>query len=334
MKNLGLVLISLVVSLGLVEVGSRLILPLQYGVAFVSLDGEPITPPIKSDLELKPGITFRQVAQEYDKIISHTPGGFRGPTSPSEPEIIFIGDSFTYGTGLGDEETIPYLYCTALKLACVNLGRPGTATVRQLDILEHYLGKTGWRPKEVKLMMLVMTSTLMAGNDFNGNVEEWQEQNENPQSFEKTEENERNGLLQGIVSQRKVILRHSNLARVIYYVYGSAVRANFSPKSAEKELEKAMKITQQQLERLDRLSKDLRFSYSVYIIHPIQSLINNTYQQTYRSIFNMVPNKVVIDTAPALLNSGSIDSYFYNMDGHLNPVGAKTVADYMASLPR
>ena len=81
MKNLGLVLISLMVALGLLEAGSRLILPLQYGRTLVSLDGEPITP-VKSDLELKPGITFRQVTQEYDKIISHTPGGFRGPMSP------------------------------------------------------------------------------------------------------------------------------------------------------------------------------------------------------------------------------------------------------------
>ncbi len=333
MKNLGLVLISLMVALGLVEAGSRLILPLQYGHTFVSLNGEPINP-IKSDLELKPGITFRQVTQEFDKIITHTPGGFRGPMSPSEPEIIFIGDSFTYGVGLGDGETIPYLYCTALGLACANLGRGGTATIRQLDILEHYLHKTGWRPKEVKLMMLVMTSSLMAGNDLNGNVEEWQDQNQSRQSSEKAEENERLGPWQDIVSQRKAILRYSNLARAIFYFYGPAVRAKLSPKSAAKELEKALKITQQQLKRLDRLSKDLGFSYSVYIIHPVRDLINNTYEQTNRSILDMVPNKVVIDTAPALLNSGSIDSYFYNMDGHLNPVGAKTVADYMASLPR
>ena len=128
LKNLALVLFSVLLSLVLMEGVSRLFMPVQYGHSFVAEDGSAVSP-VRDFHTLAPSLSFRQVTHEYDKATTHTSGGFRGPMNPAQPGVIFIGDSFTYGTGLADEETIPFLYCMETGEACVNLGRAGTATL-------------------------------------------------------------------------------------------------------------------------------------------------------------------------------------------------------------
>ena len=171
-KNILLLLVSIVVSFGVLEAGSRFIFPVQYGHSFITMDGTADITLSQDLLALTPSITFRQKTHEYDKVTTHTAAGFRGPMTPDNPDIIFIGDSFTYGTGLSDEETFAYLYCRETGKECANLGRIGSGTVRQIDILEHFMAQESWRPREIKLVMLAMTSALMAGNDLMDNIGE------------------------------------------------------------------------------------------------------------------------------------------------------------------
>src|SRR5688572_1489174 len=164
LKNSALVFAACLTGLILLEGVSRFVYPIQYGHKYFSADGrEAVEPANKDEITLKPSLTYRQKTQEFDKITTHTARGFRGPKGgfmdPAKPDVIFIGDSMTYGIGLSDEETIPYLYCQGLKLHCVNLGRPSTSTQDQLDILEHYLTTYAWRPVKVNLIMNAMTSS-------------------------------------------------------------------------------------------------------------------------------------------------------------------------------
>ena len=104
-------------------------------------------------------------SNEYNAIPTITNKGHRVPGVEGNPDVVFPGDSFTYGYGLSDEQTFASLYCKRLNLECVNLGIPGSGTLRQVERLEQYLDRYGWRPREVKLFFFGMSSSS-AGNDF------------------------------------------------------------------------------------------------------------------------------------------------------------------------
>lgn len=61
--------------------------------------------------ELKPGFTGRFRRPEFDTWIHINSSGFRGPElrDSGEPRILVLGDSFTFGHGVGDGEAYPAL---------------------------------------------------------------------------------------------------------------------------------------------------------------------------------------------------------------------------------
>ena len=328
LKNFLLVIFSLTLTLTGLEFMSRVIMPVQYGHHYIGQDGAPIEP--KRDFyTLKPSIAYRQVTHEFDKPTTHTASGFRGPYDFPNPDVIFIGDSFTYGTGLADEETIPYLFCAETGERCVNLGRAGTATLHQIEILRAYLDGLKWTPKEVRLIMLAMTTAQMAGNDINGNLEEkTRAQNDFAPMPEKPPEN----VLQEIIAKRKKVLEYSNIARITYYMAGPALRAMLSPEVNETELALAIGATQAQLARLQAMAETRGFRLSIYVVHPMQDLMRGTWQETESTIKRIAPgNVLVVDTAHSLVGTDKPpQDYYYPIDGHLNPEGAARVAKYMA----
>ena len=163
--RLTLLVISLVVALVIAEVATRIIHPIWDGRDNVTLDGRPI----KDWFE--PGSVYRQISNEYDAITTITDKGHRVPGVEGNPDVIFLGDSFTYGYGLSDEQTFASLYCKRRNLACVNLGMPGSGTLRQVERLEQYLDRYDWHPREVKLFFFGMSSSFSAGNDFVDNYD-------------------------------------------------------------------------------------------------------------------------------------------------------------------
>jgi hypothetical protein len=155
------------------ELLSRIVFPISPGSRTLTLDGAPNPISLHSTpLRLPPDDVFRMVSEEFDVLVTTTDLGFRGPKPRYQPEMIFLGDSFTFGHGLGDRETFAFLYCEKRALNCANLGRGGTGTHRQLDILSEFLDAEQWQPKEVKLFLMAMTSALMDGNDLIDNIKE------------------------------------------------------------------------------------------------------------------------------------------------------------------
>lgn len=329
-KNLLLILVSLLFSLAVLEGMSRLVMPIQYGHNYISIDGREDVDPTRDHLTLTPSVTFRQKTHEFDKVTTHTADGFRGTENPDNPDVIFIGDSFTYGTGLADEETIPQVFARDSGRVSVNLGRAGTGTVRQLDILEHFLAQKDWHPQEVKLVVMAMTAALMAGNDLADNLEE-----SGGKSYQKKEaaaqKREKNPL-RILVNKRKAVLAHSNLARIIYYTAGPLLRAKLSPEVGAEKLEKALEITKEQFARLDKIAQEKGFTYTIYLIHPMQDFVNGTAGDTFAALSALVPPGKVIDTAPVFSGIAPRD-YYYPLDGHLKPEGAAAVAAFIASTP-
>src|SRR5688572_4955278 len=93
--RIGMMGVSLVIALALAEGVARAFYPIYDGRDNVTLDGRPI----KDWFE--PGSVYRQVSNEYDARTTITDKGHRVPGTAGNPDVVFVGDSFTYGYGLG-----------------------------------------------------------------------------------------------------------------------------------------------------------------------------------------------------------------------------------------
>jgi hypothetical protein len=173
-----------------------------------------------------------------------------------------------------------------------------------------------------------MTAALMSGNDLNDNLKEFEE---HPTQDNETVPTHRTGLWASIYDRRSLILGYSNLIRNAYYVYAPLLRAKFSPKMDDTELQQALAVTAQEFTALEKLAALYGFEYSIYILHPMQDVMNGGYDDTLRSIRRIAQTDRVYTTAPALLEGGPPQQYYYAMDGHPNPAGADRLARFMVA---
>ncbi len=336
LKNTALFFAALLIAGLLAEGASRLIYPIEYGHKYFDQDGAPIHPVTGGAYGLTPGLAFVQKTQEFEKRTTHTARGFRGPSNgfmdPRRPDLIFIGDSMTYGIGLADEETIPYLYCAQKNLRCINLARPGTSTGMQLDLLEAYFKEERARPRQVFLIMNVMTTVQFGGNDLTDNLYDARRAQQASSPAQSTEVEVKPGIAAYAFEWRKAILGSSNLARLTFYVFGPAIKSIMAPGLEENEKIEALKATQDHLLRLEELSRKHGFSVQIILVHPIQDLLRVSYVQTQEDIQSILPEKFRIrGTGDALLKSGNIQDYYYPLDGHVTPKGAAVIADHLAA---
>lgn len=336
-KIIALTGVSVVLALAAAEGLSRKVMPIAYGQKFYAADGKTPVPMFQDDVTLTPSLSFRQITQEFDVPTTHTARGFRGPAGgfmdSSNPDVVFIGDSMTYGIGLSDTQTIPYLYCQTLKLHCLNLGRPGASTFSAVRVLEHFLSAYDLHPRKVNVIMNVMTTALFGGNDLMDNL------NDQPApaapkasaSMATTKAQAPSDVRQiwtSLIEKRGAVLVHSNLARVVYYKAAPVLRQKLNPALAGEQKKAALAATQAALKELDALAKAKGFEYTIYLVHPMQDLVRGTYAQTLKDIVSIAPKGRVVPTAEALLDQNPVDDY-YPLDGHLKPEGAKKVANLL-----
>ena len=304
-------LLGLVVAEGV----SRVVMPVSPGARFVTAAGKPLELTTRGLMMLPPGTVISQIAPEYNAKATITNQGYRAPDGGRNPRVVFLGDSFTFGVGLSDGQTFPAIYCMQLGVACANLGRPATGTVKQLAVLEHYL-KQGWRPCIVKLFMFVSTRSLMPGNDL------WDNLNESHLGASKSRR-----VSEPIVGFSGLLLKNSNLARILYFVYGPLIRAALSPRPAKSRLREALEVTRTQLARFQRLAGQYHFVGEIYIIHPVQDMIVNNGPATTNTIRGIAGKMAVFDTSDGM--PGDARQYYFSYDQHLNAKGAAAIARFL-----
>jgi hypothetical protein len=311
---------SVAVSLVLVEVVLTAFFPLYGGRDNVTLDGQPLRG------WFPPGTVYRQISNEYDVETTITDRGHRVPGTDGNPDVIFLGDSFTYGFGLRDDETFSSIYCRTLKRACVNLGLPGSGTEKQLLRLQEFIAKWNWKPAEVKLFFFGMSGSFSAGNDFvdNYNYARRVEATETGDSTPVT--TPRHTLAGRIIGTQYFLLEHSNLVRRPKYHWGPTLRTLLINQPTEARMAEALAITGDSLARLDAYSREVGFGYQIYLIVPVQDITRGTYGQTLATL-NAVAPKPAIQTAQLLLDSPK--QYYFSYDGHLNSVGNRRLADFL-----
>jgi hypothetical protein len=316
-----LVSVSLVLSLLLAEVLTRVFFPISDRRDNVTLDGKPI------DGFVTPGAVYRQVSNEYDARTTITDKGHRVPAVEGNPEIVFIGDSFTFGYGLNDAETFVSLYCTETGRSCANLGLPSSGTVKQVDRLEQFLDRWQWQPREVRLFFFGMSGSFSAGNDFVDNYNREITREARQQGVPADDQKSR-GLTERVIGLQAVLLRHSNLMRMLKFYAGPRLKAMFIAEPGEERMRKAVESTRASLQRLDELSRRRGFEYSIYLLVPVHDVLRGTYGDTLATLQGVSP-KQVIPTAELFLDSPA--QYYFAFDGHLNAQGSRRIADFLIS---
>lgn len=326
-----LVAVSLAVAVLLAEVMARIFFPISDGRNNLTLDGQPI----KGWFE--PGSVYRQVSNEYDALTTITDRGHRVPGVERNPDVIFMGDSFTFGYGLSDEETFPSIYCKQLRRECVNLGHPGSGTLRQVEGLEAFIDKWDLRPKEVKLFFFGMSSSFSAGNDFVDNYDRYTREHASveldgvPPEDQQPNPNLKIGLGERLISLQRSVLNHSTLMRLAKYYWGPMLKSLVIADFGEERMTIALKATEESLTRLDELSRRVGFDYRIYLLVPIQDIIRGTYGDTLATL-NRVSPKPAVSTAELFLDSPQ--DFYYAFDGHLNPKGSRRIAEFLVASDR
>jgi len=344
LANTAIFLVATVFGLLVLEFASRALFTLPPGTDFRDEAGNSVEL-FRSSTLLVADLEFFQVSPDFN-VRSHTgPMGLRAPEPGPAPDIIFLGDSFTFGQGLTDDQTIPAIYCAETNQDCANLGFPGTGTYRQIAILEHWLGEVGWRPQEVNLLVFAMASGLGAGNDLFDTVAEVQRAAitpTNPGSNQAVTgkvdrglqaEDDAVGLLPWIYSKRQWIRVNSNLVRLVVLQIGPTLRAWFSLDSTAADYEEGIQVMKEQLMRLEALSEKYAFEFTIFLLHPMQDLMRNTFSETAHAMQSAAPASVeIIDTAQALMDDPA--RFYFPYDGHFNPDGAQAIAQFLLDLDR
>jgi len=166
--------VGLAVALVLGEIATRVMAPswLQHRMAYLNpatadavfagdRDWKVEKTPDGEFLRFVPGSSFVMQHLEYNLAARiDEEGGRRGAmVSSDQPVVPFLGDSFTFGVGVADEETFVSLAGVRLQRALLNLGVPGSTLTDHLRIAKA-------RAEELKRPP-VWVFCVFCGNDLN-----------------------------------------------------------------------------------------------------------------------------------------------------------------------
>jgi len=312
--NLFLLGFSLLIAFAIGEVASRYIAPISPGPSIVDMSGE------KQQISyVQPNNIFRIVTPDYDAETSISRDGYRSPESKGNPDVIFMGDSFTYAQGVTDKQAFPAMYCQVKNLNCANLSVPGSSSLYEVDRLESFIVEKSWRPKKVHFF-------FFTGNDFSDNIDadtkrsrgeryEPVELNLNPQQASEK------GAVEKVID---LGLKYSNLLRIAYFQLLPMIRN--SAEDNEQKLKQGLEITRKEFARLDNLSKAYGFEYQIYVIFPEPEIRHD--------IYKTLGPKVQAQTTQPIIMLGDVfkqntSDYFFPSDGHFSVKGNEKLAEFL-----
>ncbi len=314
-KNITVFTILLLITFGIIELASRVILPISPGVKKTDLDGNEID--ISWNAE---NTTFIQTSPEWHLTSSNDELGNRiVPTANEAAEkILFLGDSFTYGLGVTDEGSIPNIVCKAAKLNCVNLGVPGSGMVVQKDKLITYL-QTSQNENISTIYHLIMASTEQnfSGNDITDtNIEL---STANSVSVEIAED-------PVLLKVARWSSKNSNFVRIMRFYLGSWLRSVIFKSTDSGLSEQEIENFAQVMTQISQQAESQNINYVPLLVSPYSELANNTYLTTREQIQNQTSLEISL---PDYSTTKAAASLFYPLDGHFNEAGAKFYGEFI-----
>ena len=315
----------------LIELALRFFLPLPvHGGIYLDRDGRPVRPSQDAVL-LKPNLDIVHKGSEFSARIRTNSLGYRRiGNEDRRPDFVFIGDSFTFGHGVPDEETFSYVFCTKNHFVCQNLGRSGTATHEQLTILNYALQTHGFRPKTVVLVMLAACWLDSSGNDLGENLSRYRER-QPPLATGASlgaalastapaapAEPARQ---QSIVKRLQAWLGRFEITKRLMLILSSPLKRGTYSCSPPNEMAQALEATKAALIELNRLAKQFGFGVMLVVIHPYQEL-DGAFRQTERDLRTVVPDDFTYVPTGQFFRP----EHYYRYDGHFNAAGHANVA--------
>lgn len=321
-------LLIFAVAIVCIEFALRYLAPLPvHGGIFVDGNGKQVRV-AKDEALLKPNLRATHISSEFSARVAINARGYRTAVNESaQPDYLFLGDSFTFGHGVSDEEVFSSLLCKERAVSCLNLGRSGTNTFQQLKILRYALHR-GIRPKTVVLVMLTACWVDSAGNDLGDNLLHYRSQNESvaaagvPTAQGRALSGEQpsfsaNDLIQEV--QRRI--GHFEIVRRTMLIIASRLKSSVYACSDAKKIAAAMEATRAALNELQRVADETPFEVAVLAIHPYQEL-DGSYSRTERELTAIMPHSFAFTGTGAHFRK---DQYFL-YDGHFNAAGHANMA--------
>ena len=262
-----------------------------------------------------PGSEFKVVTSEYSHSVSIDEYGARvTPDSIiSDARFIpFVGDSFTFGIGVDDNETFVNLLDVVPNVDLLNMGIPGSALSHHIDIVERRHAELGAPELYVFVFFL--------GNDFQNLVE-----GRNIREIEsvESETNSSESLyptlssqLDWLSSMNEYVLSNYTLRRIytiqwvrhkLLLLFNQANADLMDPvflitRTDRPYLEDAMEYFDEELQRLIATARVLQFEFA-FLVLPDRHQVNSELLEVKLSYYGisedkidtMLPNRAIID---------------------------------------
>jgi hypothetical protein len=316
---LSFVLITTITAI-IFELGSRVIFPISAGAQKFDVDTAEV---LSIDFN-KPNSRYLQKHVEYEALTTINEHGNRivaSSNASAEKTIIFLGDSFTFGQGVSDRETIAYKVCEKVDANCINLGKPGTGLLNQLRKLEEFLKTEGDPLGNAHLFHFILASTKFshAGNDIQDTANEVT--NGEPINSDTTDSPEVSdaGLM---VEFARELSRRSNGFRVVRYVVGNWLREFAYSDSNESASEHELKVFAEIDSKIKQLAEDRGLKYTPVLFSTYSEL------ELGQELFTQKALEEALEIQFLMIDYPTKDygELFYPLDGHHNSNGAAVVA--------
>jgi hypothetical protein len=235
------------------------------------------------------------------------------------PDVLFLGDSFTFGHGVSDDQVFSEVFCNKRGITCLNLGRSGTNTFDQVRLLRYGIDTHGLRPKTVVVTMLASCWLGVAGNDLGDNLNFYRSSKRSDlmpmvraglaPSLAETLRGLQGWLSNFEITKRLLIVASSGVKRSVYSCSNAA------------EIDAAANATSVAFGELAGLARQYGFKVMVTVIHPFQDL-DGGFRASEAAVSRALPASFgCIPTGARFRN----DQYF-PYDGHFNAAGHANLA--------
>jgi hypothetical protein len=275
-------------------VGTDLYGVMQYG----SDAGWPVDSRNGKFVRFKPDSQFKVHYFAYKDTVVHIDhrGGRVVPNvkkADRGPLIPVLGDSFTFGLGVKDDETFINLLCANSDVVYLNLGAPGSALPNQLDLLE-------FRHQELGSPSLYVF-VFYLGNDFSDMIRYYERS---------TNEESKNSEVVKFLKERHFIQRSYVAQFALHYLSNRNERNKHKTRyfrtpdgkrisnsvyllmsQSEAYSMEAENVLNLSLDRLESLSKKLHFRYE-FIVIPDKRQADSEFFYKQANAFGLSPDKL------------------------------------------
>ncbi len=314
----GYFLISSLFCLGTLEIFSRLVRPVFPGAQKIDAMGKRLDGVSFNS----PGASYFQYSSEYNVKTNIDKMGNRiTPTSKNKSleGVIFLGDSFTFGQGIADEETIASKFCELSNkdLNCINLGRPGGNTISALEKLRVFEKDNDIEGYTVFNLLTASTFNSFSGND----ISDCLSSKKSIKNINKKTSQRNNYLLQ----IGRDLSKRSNLFRLLRLNAGTTIRSIGYGVSGQTVFDEDIECFVRTAEKIKLFTNSKKARYIPIIISPSNEIFTGLNEDNLNKIREVYDKNALGPTNVTVKD-------FYPIDGHYNASGAEKVARFLISV--